>query len=162
MGDYITDLPVWWLESETRNGLCCVCRFNCDPNNNACVSCLPSRFLRSNVLETADDSYLKGCSFDKEKDTYCPKFRLGDLVRWSGHDFQDMAAKVISLALCNVLSSKHLLTPRLHDAINPQALMLGVKSLGAASFLSDLASGVSSVGSLLLLASENIQLSHQF
>lgn len=65
------------------------------------MSCLLYRLLRSNVLETADDNFLKRCSFDKERDTYCPIFRLGDLIRWSGYDFQDMAAKVISLALSN-------------------------------------------------------------
>lgn len=65
------------------------------------MSCLLYHLLRSNVLETADDSFLKECSFDKERNAYCPIFRLGDLTRWSGYDFQDMAAKVISLALSN-------------------------------------------------------------
>lgn len=67
-----------------------------------CVSRLLYWLLRSNVLETSDESYLKRCSFDKEKDMYCPIFRLGELIRWSGYDFQDMAAKVISLPLSNV------------------------------------------------------------
>lgn len=30
---------------------------------------------------------------------YCPIFRLGELIRWSGYDFQDMAAKVIELII---------------------------------------------------------------
>ncbi|XP_054610215.1 P2X purinoceptor 5 isoform X2 [Dunckerocampus dactyliophorus] len=50
-------------------------------------------FSKSNVLDTSDDSYLKRCSYDPVTHPYCPIFRLGDLVRWSGHDFQDMAAK---------------------------------------------------------------------
>uniref|UniRef100_A0A3P9IME7 P2X purinoceptor n=1 Tax=Oryzias latipes TaxID=8090 RepID=A0A3P9IME7_ORYLA len=50
-------------------------------------------FSKSNVLETSDDSYLKKCSYDKENHPYCPIFRLRDLVRNTGNDFQDMAAK---------------------------------------------------------------------
>ncbi|XP_034745229.1 P2X purinoceptor 5 isoform X2 [Etheostoma cragini] len=50
-------------------------------------------FSKSNVLETSDDSYLKRCSYDRENHLYCPIFRLGDLVSWTGYDFQDMAAK---------------------------------------------------------------------
>uniref|UniRef100_A0A8D3BKY0 P2X purinoceptor n=1 Tax=Scophthalmus maximus TaxID=52904 RepID=A0A8D3BKY0_SCOMX len=50
-------------------------------------------FSKSNVLETSDDSYLKRCSYDREMHPYCPIFRLGDLVSWTGHDFQDMAVK---------------------------------------------------------------------
>lgn len=50
--------------------------------------------LRSNVLETSDSSYLKRCSYDSENHPYCPIFRIGDLVSWTGHDFQDMAVKV--------------------------------------------------------------------
>ncbi|CAF98504.1 unnamed protein product, partial [Tetraodon nigroviridis] len=56
-------------------------------------------FSKSNVLETSDDSYLKRCSFDKEKDMYCPIFRLGELIRWSGYDFQDMAAQGGSIGI---------------------------------------------------------------
>lgn len=50
--------------------------------------------FRSNVLETSDSSYLKRCSYDKDQHPYCPIFRVGDLVGWTGHDFQDMAVKV--------------------------------------------------------------------
>lgn len=52
-------------------------------------------YPRSNVLDTTDDSYLKRCSYDQVDHPYCPIFRLGDLVKWTGHDFQDMAAKVL-------------------------------------------------------------------
>ncbi|XP_064158279.1 P2X purinoceptor 5-like isoform X2 [Anguilla rostrata] len=48
-------------------------------------------FSKSNVLDTANDTYLKRCSYDKITQPYCPIFRLGDLVSWSGHEFQDMA-----------------------------------------------------------------------
>ncbi|XP_029030563.1 P2X purinoceptor 5 [Betta splendens] len=50
-------------------------------------------FSKANVLETSDSNYLKRCSYDKEHHPYCPIFRLGDLVGWTGHDFQDMAVK---------------------------------------------------------------------
>ncbi|XP_034088902.1 P2X purinoceptor 5 isoform X1 [Gymnodraco acuticeps] len=50
-------------------------------------------FSKCNVLETSDDSYLKGCSYDKEEHLYCPIFRLGDLVSWTGSDFQEMAVQ---------------------------------------------------------------------
>ncbi|KAG7279370.1 hypothetical protein CRUP_001278 [Coryphaenoides rupestris] len=50
-------------------------------------------FSKSNVLDTANDSYLKSCSYDKDHNPYCPIFRLGDLVGWTGHDFQEMAVK---------------------------------------------------------------------
>ncbi|KAJ8403838.1 hypothetical protein AAFF_G00347060 [Aldrovandia affinis] len=49
-------------------------------------------FSKSNVLDTADDTYLKKCSYDQNHQRYCPIFRLGDLVSWAGHDFKDMAS----------------------------------------------------------------------
>ncbi|XP_071353291.1 P2X purinoceptor 5-like [Trachinotus anak] len=48
-------------------------------------------FTKSNVLETTDDSYLKKCRYDEELHPYCPIFRLGDITRRAGHNFQDMA-----------------------------------------------------------------------
>ncbi|KAK2828777.1 hypothetical protein Q5P01_019811 [Channa striata] len=56
-------------------------------------------FSKSNVLETSNSSYLKMCSYDRENDPYCPIFRLGDLVSWTGHDFQDMAVKGGSIGI---------------------------------------------------------------
>ncbi|XP_077449335.1 P2X purinoceptor 5 isoform X1 [Stigmatopora argus] len=50
-------------------------------------------FSKSNVLDNADDGYLKRCSYDHADHPYCPIFRLGDLVSWTGNDFQDMATK---------------------------------------------------------------------
>ncbi|XP_075876284.1 P2X purinoceptor 5 isoform X2 [Nelusetta ayraudi] len=50
-------------------------------------------FSKSNVLETSDETYLKRCSFDRDNGRYCPIFRLGDVVRWTGYDFQDIAVK---------------------------------------------------------------------
>uniref|UniRef100_A0A672IY85 P2X purinoceptor n=1 Tax=Salarias fasciatus TaxID=181472 RepID=A0A672IY85_SALFA len=48
-------------------------------------------FSKSNVLETTDESYLKRCRYDEERHPYCPIFRLGDITRRAGHNFQDMA-----------------------------------------------------------------------
>lgn len=56
-------------------------------------------FSKSNVLDTSNDSYLKRCSYDREDHPYCPIFRLGDLVSWTGHDFQDMAVKGGSIGI---------------------------------------------------------------
>ncbi|KAJ0061702.1 hypothetical protein NL108_006838, partial [Boleophthalmus pectinirostris] len=50
-------------------------------------------FSKSNVLETAAASYLKNCTYDSESHPYCPIFRLGNLVSWTGNDFQEMAVK---------------------------------------------------------------------
>ncbi|XP_030633917.1 purinergic receptor P2X, ligand-gated ion channel, 8 [Chanos chanos] len=48
-------------------------------------------FSKSNVLETANDTYLKRCLYDEVGHPYCPIFRLGDIVSRAGHNFQDMA-----------------------------------------------------------------------
>lgn len=50
--------------------------------------------LRSNILETADDKYLKKCSYDELTHPYCPIFRLSDIVQRTGHDFQNVALLV--------------------------------------------------------------------
>ncbi|XP_068173895.1 P2X purinoceptor 5-like isoform X2 [Antennarius striatus] len=47
-------------------------------------------FSKSNVLETSDKSYLKKCRYDQELHPYCPIFRLGDITRQAGYNFQDM------------------------------------------------------------------------
>lgn len=40
------------------------------------------------------DTYLKNCH--RENDTLCPIFRLGDMVREAGENFQEMAVEVRS------------------------------------------------------------------
>ncbi|XP_042271152.1 P2X purinoceptor 5-like isoform X1 [Thunnus thynnus] len=49
------------------------------------------KFVKSNVLETSNESYLKKCRYDEKLHPYCPIFRLGDITRRAGHNFQDMA-----------------------------------------------------------------------
>lgn len=51
-------------------------------------------FLRTNVLETTNRTYLKSCYYNKTTTQYCPVFRLGDLVHEAGHNFQEMAVEV--------------------------------------------------------------------
>lgn len=57
--------------------------------------------LRSNVLETTDESYLKKCLYDEELHPYCPIFLLGDIVRRAGYNFQDMST-FVSIRLFNL------------------------------------------------------------
>ncbi|XP_042685927.1 P2X purinoceptor 5 isoform X3 [Centrocercus urophasianus] len=45
---------------------------------------------KMNVLATNNESYLKTCRYSKEH-PYCPIFLLGNIVRWAGNDFQEMA-----------------------------------------------------------------------
>ncbi|KAM8854006.1 P2X purinoceptor 5-like [Synchiropus picturatus] len=49
------------------------------------------QFSKSNVLDTSDESYLKKCRYDEALHPYCPIFRLGEITKRAGHNFQDMA-----------------------------------------------------------------------
>lgn len=48
---------------------------------------------RTNVLDTKDRDFLKSCRFGP-KNPYCPIFRLGSVVSWTGSNFQEIALKV--------------------------------------------------------------------
>ncbi|XP_071620999.1 P2X purinoceptor 5 isoform X6 [Heliangelus exortis] len=48
------------------------------------------KFSKVNVLATDNKSYLKSCRYSTEH-PYCPIFVLGNIVRWAGSDFQEMA-----------------------------------------------------------------------
>ncbi|XP_058239617.1 P2X purinoceptor 5 isoform X2 [Hemibagrus wyckioides] len=50
-------------------------------------------FSKSNVLPSSNHTYLKSCYYDKVHHPFCPIFRVGDLVEWTGHRFQEMAVK---------------------------------------------------------------------
>lgn len=56
-----------------------------------CLPLFPT--CRMNVLATNNESYLKTCRYSKEH-PYCPIFLLGNIVRWAGNDFQEMALEV--------------------------------------------------------------------
>lgn len=45
------------------------------------------------MLATDNESYLKSCRYSQEH-PYCPIFVLGNIVRWAGGDFQEMASQV--------------------------------------------------------------------
>uniref|UniRef100_A0A8C0Q8B6 P2X purinoceptor n=1 Tax=Canis lupus familiaris TaxID=9615 RepID=A0A8C0Q8B6_CANLF len=47
-------------------------------------------FSKTNVLDTKDKAFLKSCQFGP-KNPYCPIFRLGSMVSWTGSDFQKIA-----------------------------------------------------------------------
>ncbi|XP_077579211.1 P2X purinoceptor 5-like [Stigmatopora nigra] len=48
------------------------------------------KFSKSNILETTNVSYLT-CRYDEKLHPYCPIFRLGDITRRAGHNFNDIA-----------------------------------------------------------------------
>ncbi|NWI23690.1 P2RX5 protein, partial [Sula dactylatra] len=48
------------------------------------------KFSKMNVLATDDESYLKSCRYSTEH-PYCPIFILGNIIKWAGSDFQEMA-----------------------------------------------------------------------
>ncbi|XP_053131092.1 P2X purinoceptor 5 isoform X2 [Hemicordylus capensis] len=50
------------------------------------------KFSKTNVLDTEDDAYLKTCRYGLEQ-PYYPIFRLGNLIRWAGSDFQEMGSE---------------------------------------------------------------------
>lgn len=45
------------------------------------------------MLDTKDRDFLKSCRFDP-KNPYCPIFRLGSVVSWTGSNFQEIALQV--------------------------------------------------------------------
>nr|AHH25646.1 purinergic receptor P2X ligand-gated ion channel 7a [Paralichthys olivaceus] len=46
-------------------------------------------FIRRNILPQMNDAYLRSCQ--RDNDSLCPIFRLGDMVREAGERFSDMA-----------------------------------------------------------------------
>nr|XP_025706959.1 P2X purinoceptor 5 isoform X6 [Callorhinus ursinus] len=49
-------------------------------------------FSKTNVLDTNDRAFLKSCRFGP-KNPYCPIFRLGSVVSWTGSNFQEIAVQ---------------------------------------------------------------------
>ena len=49
---------------------------------------------RGNFLSTITDDYIKKCNFDMVNNTYCPIFRVGDVVRYAQQNFTKLADKV--------------------------------------------------------------------
>ncbi|XP_070535260.1 P2X purinoceptor 4a-like [Ptychodera flava] len=53
-------------------------------------------FYKRNILESSNEAFLKECIYNsRDPDLqFCPKFRLGDIVKETGEDFEKMALEV--------------------------------------------------------------------
>ncbi|MGH0151429.1 UNVERIFIED_CONTAM: hypothetical protein FKN15_020153 [Acipenser sinensis] len=64
-------------------------------------------YTNRNILPHMNDTYLRGCVFNRTTDPYCPIFRLGDIVQEAGENFTEMAIEggVIAIQInweCNL------------------------------------------------------------
>uniref|UniRef100_A0A8C6SZ45 P2X purinoceptor n=1 Tax=Neogobius melanostomus TaxID=47308 RepID=A0A8C6SZ45_9GOBI len=50
-------------------------------------------YTKGNFLPTITQQYIKTCNYDKVKNTYCPIFRVGDVVAYAGQNFTNLANK---------------------------------------------------------------------
>ncbi|KAF6739457.1 P2X purinoceptor 3 [Oryzias melastigma] len=50
-------------------------------------------YTKGNFLPSINKTYIRGCNFDMENNTYCPIFRVGDVVRYAHQDFTKLAEK---------------------------------------------------------------------
>lgn len=57
--------------------------------------------FRSNLVEGIDSSYIRKCLHDPEKAPLCPIFKLGDIVKLSGFNFETIAKEVSQLHRIN-------------------------------------------------------------
>ena len=48
-------------------------------------------YRRRNIMEEANETYLQSCRYHPEKDPYCPVFRIGDIVEFSGENFTHLS-----------------------------------------------------------------------
>lgn len=53
--------------------------------------------FRSNLVEGIDQSYVSKCLHNPETDPLCPIFKLGDIVKLSGFNFETIAREVSQL-----------------------------------------------------------------
>ncbi|XP_019515361.1 PREDICTED: P2X purinoceptor 5 [Hipposideros armiger] len=75
-------------------------------------------FSKTNVPDTKDRDFLKSCRFDP-KNPYCPIFRLGSVVSWTGSNFQEIALQggVIGIQIewdCDLDKAPSECNPRYH------------------------------------------------
>ncbi|XP_052411864.1 P2X purinoceptor 1-like isoform X2 [Carassius gibelio] len=47
--------------------------------------------VRSNLVESVNQSYINTCLYHPKTDPLCPIFRLGDIIKFSGFDFSEIA-----------------------------------------------------------------------
>ncbi|XP_073746296.1 P2X purinoceptor 5 isoform X5 [Callorhinus ursinus] len=96
-------------------------------------------FSKTNVLDTNDRAFLKSCRFGP-KNPYCPIFRLGSVVSWTGSNFQEIAVqpsgqqifRKLNLLWVQLQAGKFSLIP---TVVN---IGSGVALMGAGAFLCDL------------------------
>uniref|UniRef100_A0A3Q3KSI4 P2X purinoceptor n=1 Tax=Mastacembelus armatus TaxID=205130 RepID=A0A3Q3KSI4_9TELE len=50
-------------------------------------------YTKGNFLPTITDNYIRNCNFDMINNTYCPIFRVGDVVRYAQQNFTELARK---------------------------------------------------------------------
>ncbi|KAL1023591.1 hypothetical protein UPYG_G00043260 [Umbra pygmaea] len=50
-------------------------------------------FTKGNFLPTITPNYIKTCNFDPENNTYCPIFKVGDVIRHAHQNFTKLAEK---------------------------------------------------------------------
>ncbi|KAM4611722.1 P2X purinoceptor 3b [Polymixia lowei] len=50
-------------------------------------------YTKGNFLPTISSAYIKACNFDKVKNTYCPIFKVGDVIRYAQQNFTTLAHK---------------------------------------------------------------------
>lgn len=50
-------------------------------------------YTKGNFLPTITQDYIKMCNYDMENNTYCPIFRVGDVVRYARQNFTNLANK---------------------------------------------------------------------
>lgn len=70
---------------------------------------------RGNFLSTITDKYIKNCNFDMVNNTYCPIFRVGDVVRYAQQNFTRLADKVESRSRFRTATSEE----RVHASLSP-------------------------------------------
>ncbi|CAL8333103.1 unnamed protein product [Merluccius merluccius] len=50
-------------------------------------------YTKGNFLPTINENYISSCNFDKVKHTYCPIFRVGDVIQYAQQNFSVLAQK---------------------------------------------------------------------
>lgn len=50
-------------------------------------------FRRRNIMVDANKTYLQSCHYHREKDPFCPVFRIEDIVSLAGENFTQLAVR---------------------------------------------------------------------
>uniref|UniRef100_A0A3B4BEB8 P2X purinoceptor n=1 Tax=Periophthalmus magnuspinnatus TaxID=409849 RepID=A0A3B4BEB8_9GOBI len=51
------------------------------------------KYTKGNFLPTITEKYIQSCNYDTENNTYCPIFRVGDVIRYAQQNFTTLANK---------------------------------------------------------------------